>query len=329
MPILELCAGYGGLGLAVEELTGDKVTYVAEVDEAASKILEYRFPGVPNIGDITKYDWAQLEGLIDVITAGFPCQDISNAGKRKGIEGERSGIWKNVCEAVGVLRPQLVFLENVAAIRTRGLSTVSEDLAGVGYDLLWTTLRASEVGAPHLRPRWFGLAISQDADSSAWDLWSCTASRKETGGGHGPTLSDEACFLLPHSHDIGRNRRAGHEPSSEGRDELEDSGNSPAEWWGDYLPAVRRWEFLTAQPGPAPTELGPRGGRRLTARFAEWMMGLPNGWVTDVPGLVPPKRDPRSKQLKAIGNGVVPQQAYAAFSHLLSQVALMKEIENA
>lgn len=183
MPILELCAGYGGLGLAVEELTGDKVTYVAEVDEAASKILEYRFPGVPNIGDITKYDWAQLEGLIDVITAGFPCQDISNAGKRKGIEGERSGIWKNVCEAVGVLRPQLVFLENVAAIRTRGLSTVSEDLAGVGYDLLWTTLRASEVGAPHLRPRWFGLAISQDADSSAWDLWSCTASRKETGGG--------------------------------------------------------------------------------------------------------------------------------------------------
>jgi DNA (cytosine-5)-methyltransferase 1 len=164
MPILELCAGYGGLGLAVEELTGDKVAYVAEVDEAASKILAYRFPNVPNIGDITAYDWAQLQGLVDIITAGFPCQDISNAGKRKGIEGERSGIWKNVVDAVGILRPRLVFLENVAAIRGRGLSTVAEDLAEVGYDLLWTTLRASDAGFAHQRNRWFGIAVPADAE---------------------------------------------------------------------------------------------------------------------------------------------------------------------
>lgn len=148
MPILELCAGYGGLGMAVEKLTGDKVAYVAEVDEAATKILTYRYPSAPNIGDITSYDWSQLKGLVDVITAGFPCQDISLAGNRKGISGERSGIWKNVCEAVGILRPRFVFLENVAAIRGRGLNVVSEDLADVGYDLLWTTLRASEVGPP-------------------------------------------------------------------------------------------------------------------------------------------------------------------------------------
>jgi DNA (cytosine-5)-methyltransferase 1 len=164
MPILELCAGYGGLGLAVEELTGDKVAYVAEVDEAASKILAYRFPNVPNIGDITKFDWSELEGLVDIVTAGFPCQDISNAGKRKGIEGERSGIWKNVVEAVGVLRPRLVFLENVAAIRGRGLSTVAEDLAEVGYDLFWTTLRASDAGFAHHRNRWFGIAVPADAE---------------------------------------------------------------------------------------------------------------------------------------------------------------------
>jgi DNA (cytosine-5)-methyltransferase 1 len=179
MPILELCAGYGGLGLAVEELTGDKVAYVAEVDEAASKILACRFPDVPNIGDITVYDWSQLEGLVDIITAGFPCQDISNAGKRKGIEGERSGIWKNVCEAVGLLRPRLVFLENVAAIRGRGISTVAEDLAGVGYDLLWATLRASEVGPPHQRPRWFGLAVPSDSDSSGLEVRCLEPSREE------------------------------------------------------------------------------------------------------------------------------------------------------
>lgn len=166
MPILELCAGYGGVGIAVEALTGDKVAYVAEVDEAASRVLAARYPHASNIGDITAYDWSQLVGLVDVITAGFPCQDISNAGKRKGIAGERSGIWKSVAEAARVLRPRLVFLENVAVIRTRGLDVVAEDLAEIGYDLRWTTLRASDVGAAHRRDRWFGLATPAPADSS-------------------------------------------------------------------------------------------------------------------------------------------------------------------
>lgn len=146
MPILELCAGYGGLGMAVEALTGDKVAYVAESDEAASLVLAHRFPNAPNIGDITTYDWLQLVGLVDIVTAGFSCQDISNAGPREGISGSRSRIWKDVAKAVGVLRPRLVFLENVAAIRSRGLNVVAEDLAAIGYDLWWTCLRASDVG---------------------------------------------------------------------------------------------------------------------------------------------------------------------------------------
>ena len=158
MPILELCAGYGGLGMAVEALTGDAVAYVAEVDPVACRILEARLPGAPNIGDITAYDWSPLAGQVDIVTAGFPCQDISNAGTRKGINGERSGIWKNVADAVRVLRPRLVFLENVAVIRSRGLDVVAGDLASIGYDLRWTCLRASAVGAPHQRDRWFGLA---------------------------------------------------------------------------------------------------------------------------------------------------------------------------
>ena len=198
MPILELCAGYGGLGMAVERLTGDKVAYVAEVDEAASKILAVRYPDAPNIGDITTYDWTQLVGLVDIITAGFPCQDISNAGKRKGIEGERSRIWKNVCEAVGVLRPRLVFLENVAAIRTRGLSVVAEDLAEVGYDLLWTTLRASDIGGAHHRPRWFGLAVPSisDAQGVGWAAWGAESAELEGAvrrpSGNGGELSSDS-----------------------------------------------------------------------------------------------------------------------------------------
>jgi DNA (cytosine-5)-methyltransferase 1 len=123
---------------------------------------------VPNIGDITVYDWAQLVGQVDIITAGFPCQDISNAGKREGISGKRSGIYVHVVEAVRVLRPRLVFLENVAAIKTRGLWHVVADLAEIGYDLRWTCLRASDesVGLAHHRDRWFGLAVPADADSA-------------------------------------------------------------------------------------------------------------------------------------------------------------------
>lgn len=112
---------------------------------------------------------------------------------------------------------------------------------------------------------------------------------KRKAGGHGPTLDDEVSYLIP-------------EPA----DEIQD--------WGEYEPAIRRQESWMGRPAPIPTEVGPRGGRRLTARFAEWLMGLPDGWVTSTPGLS------RADQLHAIGNGVVPRQAYAAFAELLAEV---------
>ncbi|MFE6498142.1 DNA cytosine methyltransferase [Streptomyces sp. NPDC057748] len=371
--------------MAIEALTGERVAYVAEVDEAASKILAHRFPDAPNIGDITEYDWSQLVGQVDIITAGFPCQDISNAGKREGIHGKRSGIYSNVIDAVRILRPRLVFLENVSAIRSRGLGQVVADLAAIGYDVRWTCLRASDVGAAHHRDRWFAAAypagsvpdaegigrtargaepaeqqggvrrspgargeLPADADGPRLEVRSVKPSREEQPalvgsgtrpedadsaarfersgaapgeakeGGHGPTLDDEVSFLLPHSDGERRDGGTGDQSESEGRGEPADGDYSPAEWWGDYLPAIRRWEFLVGRAAPEPTEVGPRGGRRLTARFAEWLMGLADGWVTDVPGLAPPKRDPRAKQLKAIGNGVCPQQAYEAYRRLLN-----------
>ncbi|MDL5204974.1 DNA cytosine methyltransferase [Streptomyces sp. ALI-76-A] len=150
--------------MAVEALTGGRVTWVADNDPSKALILERRFPGVPNLGDITRIDWATLaEEGVDILTAGFPCQDISNAGKRVGIEGARSGIWANVAEAVRVLRPKLVFLENVSAIRSRGLARVLGDLAACGYDAQWTCYRASAAGAPHHRDRWFLVAVPSDS----------------------------------------------------------------------------------------------------------------------------------------------------------------------
>ncbi|MGW0920369.1 DNA cytosine methyltransferase [Streptomyces sp. NPDC002755] len=151
--------------MAVAALTGGLVTWVADNDPHKALILERRFPGVPNLGDITLIDWLELESQgIDIITAGFPCQDISNAGKRVGIEGTRSGIWANVAEAVRVLRPRLVFLENVSAIRSRGIDRVLGDLAACGYDAVWTCYRASAAGAPHHRDRWFLVAAPSDPD---------------------------------------------------------------------------------------------------------------------------------------------------------------------
>ncbi|MFI8890496.1 DNA cytosine methyltransferase [Streptomyces paradoxus] len=149
--------------MAVAALTGGQVTWVADNDPQKARILEQRFPGVPNLGDITRFDWTTLlDQGVDVITAGFPCQDISNAGKRVGIEGSRSGIWANVAEAVRVLRPKLVFLENVSAIRSRGIDRVLGDLAACGYDAVWTCYRASASGAPHHRDRWFLVAAPAD-----------------------------------------------------------------------------------------------------------------------------------------------------------------------
>lgn len=159
MPILSLCTGYGGLDMAVEALTGDKVAYVAENDEAASLLLKHHWPEVPNLGDITTYDFTQLAGEVDKIAAGFPCRNTSNAGRRDGINGEWSRVWKDVCRAVRDIRPRHAFLENVAALRSRGLDVVAEDLAAVGYDLWWTTVRASGLGAAHQRDRWFGIAV--------------------------------------------------------------------------------------------------------------------------------------------------------------------------
>jgi len=164
LKILELCAGYGGLGMAVAPLVGGHVAYVAESAPGPSAVLAERYPDAPNLGDIREIDWARLVGLVDVITAGTPCQDISIAGNRVGIRGARSGIWVNAFDAIRVIRPKLVFLENVSNIRTRGLEVVLGDLAEIGYSARWVCIRATATQAPHLRDRWFCIATPENAD---------------------------------------------------------------------------------------------------------------------------------------------------------------------
>ena len=166
-----LCTGYGGLDLAVELVLGGQVAWYAETDRHARTVLEHHWPDVPNLGDIRTVDWPRVPP-VDVLTAGFPCQDISNAGKRAGITGANSSLWSSVADAVRVLRPPVVFVENVAALRRRGLDVVHADLAALGYDTGWLCLRASDIGAAHRRDRLFLLATPATrgaADTDAAD----------------------------------------------------------------------------------------------------------------------------------------------------------------
>lgn len=163
------CSGYGGLDQAVHQIFGGRLVWVADIDPGANKILAKRYPHAANLGDITKInDWSTVPP-VDILCAGFPCQDLSYAGRGEGIqEGNRSGLWFTIAGAVRVLRPRLLVLENVAAIISRrpGLDVVLADLAELGFNAEWQTLRASDVGAPHQRNRWFCLAWPQDQEAA-------------------------------------------------------------------------------------------------------------------------------------------------------------------
>lgn len=275
-----LCSGYGGLDMAVQAaVPGAEVAWHAQYDpddrhQYAARILEHRFPGVPNHGDVTAETWFGVEP-VDILTAGYPCQPISWAGQGRTTEDAR-WLWPHVARAVRLLRPRLVLLENVAAHVVRGLADVVADLAEVGYVGSWICVRASDVGAPHQRERLFVLAHPADADPC------------------GPGLEVRQV-----------------EPARHERQAAERGDRGTRFDFGPYAAAVARWGRVTGRPAPDPVDA--RG--HLAPRFSEWMMGLPAGWVTDVPGI------PRNAQLKALGNGVVPQQGAAAFRILYERLA--------
>ena len=389
MKIGSLFSGFGGLDMAVQSVIGGTVAWHVEFDDAPSRILAHHWPDVPNYGDITAVDWSQVEP-VDVLTGGFPCQDVSLAGARAGLtDGTRSGLWSEFAKAISVLRPQLVVIENVRGLLSAktieetdetdsdmepGKGSVGEpqwgnrpvlnafgrvlgDLAVLGYDAQWVGVRAADAGAPHGRFRVFIVAHPQhDGDVAGTDRGSVGAfpvsgrSERVTAGTNGKpagTGSGRACASPANSYSVGQERagetRAGRRRSENGGIATADtSSDEPERWgiadhlgstsaesvgteeererirhttgdsgsvaWGAYEPAIRRWQRVLGRPAPSPTNPdGKNGSHRLSAQFVEWMQGLPAGHVTDpVIGLT------RNQQLKALGNGVVPQQAALA-----------------
>lgn len=149
--VMGLFSGIGGFEIACE-LAGLKIMAMAEIEESCRAVLEYWFPKAHMFHDVRDIGGWNGE-KIDVITGGFPCQDISWAGKGEGIEGSRSGLWGEMCRIIGLIRPRYVIVENTASITRRGLLRVLGDLARIGYDAEWEVISAAAFGAPHIRSR--------------------------------------------------------------------------------------------------------------------------------------------------------------------------------
>lgn len=157
MNVLDLFSGIGGFSLGLER-AGMKTIAFCEIDEWCQRVLKKHWPDVPIYNDIRSLDGKQFTGTIDLICGGFPCQDISIAGKGVGIEGERSGLWKEYARLISEIRPKYVLVENVPALLHRGLGVVLADLAACGYDAEWDCIPASAIGAPHQRDRFWLIA---------------------------------------------------------------------------------------------------------------------------------------------------------------------------
>ncbi len=164
MNYLDLFSGIGGfaLGAYYAGFKCDK-HYYSEIEKYPAELYQLRFPDSIPLGDITKIDFEKLkDGNEWIITGGFPCQDISVAGKGAGIEGKRSGLWFEYWRAIRILRPKFAIIENVGAITIRGLDRVLSSLAEIGYNAEWQDIRAEDMGAPHRRERIWVMAYPID-----------------------------------------------------------------------------------------------------------------------------------------------------------------------
>ena len=150
--VLDLFSGIGGFSLGLERTGGFKTVAFCEIDPFCQRVLRKHWPDVPIFTDVRKLTAADVPG-VDVICGGFPCQDISYAGKGAGIEGERSGLWSEFKRLIFQIRPRYGLVENVSALLDRGMGVVLGDLAEIGYDAEWHCIPASHVSLPHVRDR--------------------------------------------------------------------------------------------------------------------------------------------------------------------------------
>ena len=309
---LALFAGAGG-GILGGKLLGWRTVCAVEWEPYAACVLAARqndkvLPLFPIWDDVQTFDGKPWRGIVDVVSGGFPCQDISAAGKGAGIDGERSGMWKEMARIIGEVRPRFVFVENSPMLTSRGLGTVLGDLAEMGFDAEWGVVSAADTGAPHLRERiWIVGYTDNDGQAAAEIGRSIVEGSDGSKAGQGKTgkstrPSEQYAELADTDSAYGkRNQRAKRTQSkhtdTNGASELANSKNKGDVWrlWGLGATKAKHDHRRSASDG--------RG---------EWWEVEPNvGRVAD--GVAA-----RVDRLKAIGNGQVPRVAATAFE-LLSE----------
>jgi DNA (cytosine-5)-methyltransferase 1 len=311
-----LFAGIGGFDLGLER-AGMHTVWQVEQEPFRRAVLARQFPDAQRFKDVRDVGAHNLE-WVDVICGGFPCQDLSLAGKGAGIDGARSGLWSEYARIVGELRPRYVIVENVPALLGRGMGRVLGDLAALGYDAEWDCLPASAFGAPHRRDRLWIVAYSTSArlerpGIQAGALPQSLGTSESTGDmayPAGPRLegrerSETTRRLRP-------NLAGGGEPGGEGFvADANGSGRGPRE---QDLPARQSDAEGSGDQDPDERALQPWrvGGRATQAGGPEW-------WAAEPPvGRVAHGVPDRLDQLAALGNARVPYAAEWIGARILS-----------
>lgn len=328
--VFHMFAGAGG-GILADLLLGHRTVGAIEIEAYPRQVLIDRqldgsLPQFPIWDDVRtfSYENADTRSYIDwlrerrdslVIAAGFPCQDLSVAGKQSGLgEGTRSGLYREVIRIAGVIRPRFLFLENVAAILSGGLEHVLADLAALGYDCRWTCLRASDVGAPHHRDRWWLRAV-RNADNDGQP--SAEISRSITSGSDDYKTREKQASKLtgsgeqfPHVADTVRTRLQGHREITGGiEQEHHDTGHDS--WWSVESDVCGMADELAAELHQIePHSCEQDASARRPAHGSWW------GKEPDVGRVTTDKLANRTHRIKALGNGQVPLQAAVAWRML-------------
>lgn len=307
---LHLFAGAGG-GILGGMMLGHTPVAAVEIDPYCRAVLQERqndghLPTFPIYTDVREFDGKPWRGRVDVIAGGFPCQDLSVAGKGRGLDGERSGLWWEMHRIIREVGPRYVFVENVPAISTRGLDQVLGSLADLGFDAEWGVLSAADVGAPHLRKRWWCLAADSNRSGCAQQRGAIADQTQRDAAKRGcaahPDADCRRCEKQRDAKQPEQQRELGHK--------------------SDGLCARGRRRRPTADDA-GHTEAQPGLGGAADG-LAAWLDGAGHlqanawseGWEADCPRVVHGKPKLRTKRLQALGNGQVPQCAAWAWRTL-------------
>lgn len=301
---------------------GWDVRWRCEIDEYAQAVLRKHWPDRPIYSDIRTLNGHIVE-LVDMLAGGFPCQDLSAAGKKKGLNGERSGLWFEYARRIEEICPKFVLIENVPRLRTNGLEVVLSNLATLGYDAEWQMVSAASVGAPHLRERLW--VVAWDPSRVSLPDAKCIDLREQSRRGSGPDGAgapksgiDGLTESMADTKDLGRStprRRSESLRTGPETGKLDRCGGSLPEWRIFDTDALAEWARYcqnTYWSREAGVESGLGGAvdgastRMDTRPTAAWERGIPRSISQEEAQERRRQGEARSQRLRGIGNAVVP-----------------------